>query len=206
MARFRDSGATRTQLAGNHEHQYVGGETFWAPFLDHHDAAILWEWRESGWMTLAAAVNGHPITHAGLTAGLWDHLGAPVTAEDAAASINEHRDDPAVTRPGWMLAGNPVDHAAGVNWAESTREVVASWEDHGTAPFPQVCGHTNPYRWTDGRLSDPTLPDRVGVHVDPSRRHTRIEVAGVDLWFIDPGFGRRSGTIHPFTLPAAAQH
>lgn len=198
--RFRVSGAAWTQLVGNHEHQYLGGAPFWAPFLELDDVAILWEWWESGWMRLAADTRGHLVTHAGLTAGLWDHLGRPGTAAATAAALNDRRDDPAVTTPGWMLGGNRTDHAAGVNWAEATREVIDSWAAHGAAPFPQVCGHTNPYNWTHGRLADPTLPGRCEVHVDRAHRRTRVHVAGVDLWFIDPSYGAHGGPLSALTL------
>lgn len=199
--RFRRSGASWTQLAGNHEHQYLNGELFWSPFLDLHDAATLWDWWGDGWMTLAAtAGDTHLVTHAGLTAGLWDHLGQPGDARAAAAAINDAALDPDVTRPGFMLGGNRIDLAAGVNWAEATREVVASWEPRPQAPFDQVCGHTNPYIWTRSAFADRTLPDRVETDVDRAHRRCRVTVAGADVWFIDPGFGRHGGTLHALTV------
>jgi hypothetical protein len=194
--RFRRADARWHQISGNHEQHYLGGELFWADTVDPATAGTLTAWWRDGWMRLAVAIDDTLLaTHAGLTSGLWEHLGRPPGAVAAAAAIcdPEHRD--AALRSGFMLDGGATDHAAGVVWAEASREVCSSWI--GTnPPFDQVCGHTNPYRFADRRPAVPGVADAVDTFdVDIANRRTRVVIGDATLWFVDAGLGRRGGTL-----------
>ena len=69
-------------------------------------------------------------------------------------------------RPGALLTGS-VNHRAGPLWAESARELVASWEGH-EMPFDQIHGHS---RLARQRLAQ--LLREAAAPPPPTRRATR---------------------------------
>lgn len=211
VERFRRSGAAWVQLLGNHEAHHLGGPRFWGVQITEATAATLRRWYRSGWAGTAAAVRdtdgeGWLLSHAGLCRGTWEDLGAPAEPEDAASALNAMvlADPEAAFRPGFMLGGHRVDHRAGVCWAESVREVTASWVGTPT-PFHQVHGHSSPYWWFRSTWRDPRLPDVVdAAHVDTTLRRTTLRIGGHRIVGIDPGFGAEAHRpLAPFVLGGA---
>ena len=232
--RFRHASPDRwVQLVGNHESLYLRTPVFhWSEALPETSVAILRDWWASGWSRLAAsftttglsmarrvgtgageAAGGLLVSHAGLTAGLWDELGRPGDVADMALCIDvdarrrEHPDDVGgVWRPGRMLVQAPR-RDAGVLWAEACGEVYDSWLDApANAPvFHQVHGHSVPYFFPgsfDGFGWRPPLRQRIAeghnergpyitTAVDVARRHTRVSFDGRMFVGIDPGHGTR---------------
>jgi hypothetical protein len=194
------------QLAGNHESLYLAEPSFHCDETVS-DATIdtLWRWWETGTMMLAAAFEvasdaTEPaqvlITHAGLTHGCWNLIGAPSDAHDAAAAINSYTADQ--TSPVWnqgrMLTGY-VDYCAGVIWAEAGTELVSSWMDSGCNPgFDQIHGHSTAYWWSNRRWQPDNLGQALMGHTTlyRKRRHIQIDVYGQTIWGIDPAHGRYS--------------
>ncbi|MBO3142024.1 metallophosphoesterase [Dermatophilus congolensis] len=145
-----------TQLAGNHEAQYLRPPVFkWRDWICPAAADALRNWWACGLLKVAAAIPtaGRDIlvTHAGLTEGFWrTDLGCPMTAVEAAALLNQAaRDNSAcLFRPGVMLTGR-VDLTAGPLWAEAGRELITSWEGN-QMPFSQIHGHSSLIDWDGG--------------------------------------------------------
>lgn len=162
------------QLVGNHETQYVRSPVFrWNETLDDATQSTLEDWWQSGWMTVAVALEttgqevrapggqrihvgsgGLLVTHAGLTAGRWNMLGSPLDASEAARAVNEdarrRSDDDwtGVWAPGVMLTRAP-DMNAGCVWAAADSELAVSWVNWagraGALPdFHQAHGHARP--------------------------------------------------------------
>lgn len=226
VERFRVNGEGRwVQLLGNHEAQYTREEIFtWNERLDANDADRLRSWWDDGFLRVAAAfetdgvdvrrsggvhetsgAGGLLITHAGLTAGLWNTLGEPDTAAEAAAQINadgrsrDRREWAGVFAPGSMLTRMPMAHA-GVLWAESSGEVYGSWiarylRGKDAPAFHQAHGHSNPFDWYEGQWRQPlrrALSEVEGVtaKVLTPARQTRVEIGSSTMFGIDPGHGR----------------
>lgn len=145
-------------MAGNHEQLYVDRPVFtWPETLEPAAAALLRSWWDDGRMVPAAAVecadgDNWLITHAGLTAGFWEHgLGSPTSARDALRGLAEARDDGSLWFPGAMLTGE-ADWHAGPVWAEAGTEVYPSWLNaENPLPFHQVHGHSSAYNWAESR-------------------------------------------------------
>lgn len=213
------------QLMGNHEANYLKTPSFkWAERLDPASTKTLKSWHASGWLKLAHSFTslGLPIrrsggdtemiaqgvtliTHAGLTAGLWEKLGSPDNTEVADAINLEGANTPpekwgGVFSPGAML-GLPENLSAGVLWAQCTAELYKSWILHlkNLKPTPQlnqVHGHSIPFGWNGGSWQDPLphylvskeFPKVTGKALrDP--RHTIIEIDTNTFFGTDPGHG-----------------
>jgi hypothetical protein len=186
------------QLMGNHEARYLGGPIFRArssATLDVELVERLQDWAERGWMRMAAAVEradipeGVLITHAGLTRGLWELLGSPERAADAALLLNRgfHLNPEPILRPGRILDGEASALPVGTVWAEAGVELAGGWMDT-RAPFGQVHGHTSFYDYFRGRWRPPE--DFAGARIlDAEKRHTFVEAGGKWLVGVDPSHG-----------------
>jgi hypothetical protein len=170
------------QLIGNHESQYLGGETFWPQRLADDDADLLGAWWRKEWLRVAAAVRTAEgeeflVTHAGLTVSAWQELGAPVTAMTAADLLN--------TRPEELLW-----HDRGPLWAEASSDVYLSWlHTDEQAPFGQIHGHST---IVDFRRRTWLCSERIRLRsaVDWEARHTLTRINTSRFIGIDPKHGR----------------
>lgn len=147
---------TWIQLIGNHECAALGGPAKgdWAvsdSFDDSATASLKAMW-SSGRITLAAAVDGVLVTHAGLTRGRWQSLGSPDTAAQAADLLNRDAGRPmkSFSVPGRLVTGR-VEPAADTMWAEVNDELLSPWIEHRDLPFAQVHGHASPFNWVQGQ-------------------------------------------------------
>jgi hypothetical protein len=135
------------------------------------------------------------VTHSGLTRQLWQELGSPGTAEEAAGLLNDllSTDRYRAFAPGRLLQGQP-NRKPGVVWASAGDELYPSWAGH-RCPFGQVQGHTSAYDWDRGSWADEVPASLVGTaKLDFARRHLRCQVGGATFYGTGPGFcGRRPG-------------
>jgi hypothetical protein len=169
------------QLIGNHESQYLGGDRFWPEPLTEPDADLLRRWWLREEIQVAAALRtaeGEEVllTHAALTAGAWERLGAPVTAGTAADLLN--------TRPEELLWDD-----RGPLWAEAGPDVYESWLHATAPPFSQVHGHSTIVdfgrrTWLCGERI------RQRSTVDWMARHTFTRIGGARFIGVDPKHGR----------------
>jgi hypothetical protein len=174
-------GGRWVQLVGNHDAQYVGGERFWPETLPDTDAEVLRSWWLRDRMHVAAAIRTAEgeellVTHAGLSAEIWQTLGEPVTASTAAELLN--------TRPSWLWGYR------GPLWAEAGSDVYPSWLSPGRfMPYSQVHGHSTivDFRHRSWRCGERI---RQRSTVDWELRHTVTRAAGGRLIAIDPKHGR----------------
>ena len=190
-------------LAGNHEDQYAHHWRFGGvEKLPDADADLIRSWWSAGDLRVAAAVRtgvGEEllVTHAGLTAGMWNWVGAPETAAQAADAVNALiPNDPRVRRSGIMLGGGAPDFTAGPLWADALDEVVMSWVDQMSSsgealPFSQVHGHSSVFWFptTQYRAGFPRMLRPV-VDVDLVKRHTATRFPGGRILGIDPCHGK----------------
>ncbi len=183
------------QLWGNHDAHYIGGPDVSArPGVRPVSAASVAtfrRWADTGAARLAVALDTVElgpvlVTHGGLTLGLWQQLGSPADAGEAAASINALLADPAVAfRPGWLMTG-VHDRAAGVTCPRTGAELAGPWLERGRMPFNQVHGHESTWRWPHERFHDDCPPEvAAATTLDHTRRHCWVTVAGLRLWSID---------------------
>jgi hypothetical protein len=198
------------QLAGNHEVNQLGVREFSAA-PDPAAVAELVDWATAGGLHLAAHIGDKwLITHAGLSAGLWEILGAPSTASQAARLIDQAWPLPdlraAVTASGIMVSGNRTNRRAGVIWAEAGSELYRPWL-HAPLPFNQVHGHSSAYWWSRAAWSAPTdvIPR---CSFDAAARHVTFKSPtkhGHLIKGIDPSFGRYTrARWQPLVLPGRA--
>ncbi|MFK0250615.1 metallophosphoesterase family protein [Amycolatopsis azurea] len=134
------------QLVGNHEAQYLpGGAVFWREPLAEGDVARLREWWDNGRLRIAEAVRTAEgeeflVTHAGLTLTCWQRLGEPMSAAEAAKSLNKH---PELV---WDIGEHGRDGSAGPLWAESGAALHPGWAIAVSYPSarstgtPRSCG------------------------------------------------------------------
>ncbi|MFZ4585841.1 MAG: metallophosphoesterase [Acidimicrobiia bacterium] len=187
VARFlANSPEQWVQLVGNHELNHVRDEP---TFIYVRDARPLPETAvpllkalyDRGEFRNAVALELDSIgptlvTHAGLTAHLWDELGAPTDVVEVARLLNEH--DHLMDRTGVRLTGRGTTFDVGPAWADAERELHASWRFreglHDDVPFSQVFGHTD--------LEQPI-----------------VQIAGRTFRTVDNGLGRYAGhRLRPF--------
>ena len=181
------------QLEGNHESCYVRADRFFHDDISADAAATLRGWADDGLVRLAVALETEAlgpvlVSHAGVTARLWDELGRPASPPDAVRALEENQD--LAARAGSML-GEP-EGLGGVLWAEAVDELYQPWLDRhrsGEAlPFSQVHGHTTAWWWSRGRTTARgELRDL--LQVDHARRHVRVDLGDASLVGVDPGFG-----------------
>lgn len=220
-------------LAGNHEAVYLSNTDFArTPSVPARTAEILRRWWSDGLMRLAFAASTCGVTvrrgggareqagagdllltHAGLTAGLWNALGRPTHAHDAANRINDQRyvTTAAVWRAGRMLTGAAPRADAGVLWAEAVDELYRSWLDaelHEDAlpSFHQAHGHSSafafaPPRWRPAaQRARRAYAGRLTMNADVERRLTRVEIDGRAFFGCDPSFDARAAPFEPLAL------
>ena len=180
------------QLAGNHEANWIEESSpYFNTKSDPAAVAALRKWVGSGGIYLAAAIEGRGrgtlVTHAGMTSALWEALGEPRSALEAAALINNAWDGELhanVVRPGLMLSGGSSKYGGGVYWAEAARELAMSWRAT-TMPFDQVHGHSSAWRWRDGCWEVANFGEKRWI--DEKRRHVITEIGGAKIVGVDPG-------------------
>ena len=199
------------QLIGNHEAQYLGGPTFWPHTRLHQSTvATLIRWYREGSLLAAVAVDSQEhgpvlVTHAGLTRPIWQQLGSPPAAAEAARAINEwmREDRHACFDSGAMLAEEgenprgplrPRPERAGPCWAHSGSEVYASWLGHGV-PFSQAHGHCSLVLW-DQMNWGPGIPEEVkrAARFNVDARHSLVPFDGGQFLCMDAAFERRRPT------------
>jgi hypothetical protein len=179
--RIRGESGRWIQLVGNHEAQYLGGDTFWPQPLETDDALLLQAWWTKEWLRVAAAVRTSDgeeflVTHAGLTVDAWHDLGEPVSAATAADLLN--------TRPEELIW-----HDRGPLWAEAGPHVYESWLTAGRlAPFSQIHGHSTivSYRERAWRCGERVRQRSI---VDWEARHTTTRLGAGRFIGIDPKHG-----------------
>ncbi|WP_433719779.1 metallophosphoesterase [Actinoplanes sp. CA-051413] len=180
--RLADAPARWIQLIGNHESQYLGGDVFWPEPLAESDAALLRGWWLRDQLRVATALRTAEgeeflLTHAALTVGAWQELGAPVTAGTAADLLN--------TRPDQLLW-----HDRGPLWAEAGPDVYESWLHAAEPPpFSQLHGHSS---IVDFRHRAWLCGERIRQRstVDWTARHTFTRIGGARFVGVDPKHGR----------------
>ena len=182
------------QLVGNHEAQYLPGQSFfWPERLPGDDALTLREWWSSRAMNVATAVrtvDGDDllVTHAGLTVDAWRALGEPATASAAARLLNA-RPEPLT----WLGGDLAVDEAGGPLWADAGWELHEPWlgfhGEGGFVPFGQVHGHSCIVSYRDACWHCPGRV-RQRATVDWKARHVTVRVGGRAFIGIDPKHGR----------------
>lgn len=191
----RNAGGRYVQLLGNHE-----GQRFAELHLKHagplpgETLDIIHRWWSTRQARLAVAVDTARfgpllVTHAGLSPRAWRDIGAPASAWDAAARLDQ-----------WV--GTDAAHAftpppdrvdasffPGVTWGEPA-ELYAAWlaEDR-PPPFGQVHGHASAWSWKHRRWRKvvPEAVSAAAVTVDADRCHEHLEIQGVPFVGIDPG-------------------
>ena len=182
------------QLVGNHEAQYLREPAFvWPERLDQPSVDTLRRWWSHGLLRVAAAFSdldgrGHLVTHAGVTAGFWrDVLGAPRSAETAAAALNglPRDDEHALFRAGRLLHGRRDAGPVGPLWACASSELVPSWLGL-ELPFSQVHGHSSLYDWRQ-RSFRCSREIRIRTILDAPARHEITSLSGGRLIGVDPG-------------------
>jgi hypothetical protein len=181
------------QLAGNHEAQYLPGQSmFWPEPLDADGVTTLSRWWDKGQMNVATAVatdggDEYLLTHAGLTVGAWQSIGEPMTASTAVWRLNDH---PPVI---WRGPETPEQVGAGPLWAEAGTELHESWMDYysrgGMVPYGQIHGHSS---IVDYKSQTWHVPGRIRQRaaVDWDTRHFRVRVGGRVFIGVDPKHGR----------------
>lgn len=112
---------------------------------------------------VAYASNGRLCTHAGLTYGMWEEIGKPDTAEEAAQLLNERFSD-ALYFGNSLSTGCPPNLAADPVFADTVMEFLPSWlYAPVSCPFEQVSASSlnnargnaalrselSPLRWID---------------------------------------------------------
>lgn len=87
---------------------------------------------------VADSSKGRLVTHSGLTHGLWNDIGRPQTAKEAAAILNEIYSKKLDFGSGIRLGG-ALNLAANPVFADPVRETMFSWLTwDGTMPFGQI--------------------------------------------------------------------
>jgi hypothetical protein len=138
------------------------------------------------------------VTHGGLTAGFYNMLKCPPSAEEAARRIDALLQDgsaPAMAQlqtAGAMLGRGGANILAGPIWAEAGSETRASWLNRPAPPFHQVHGHSSPFNWSRGEWSCRTAVRDASV-LDYDNRHVLTTIDGQKIWGIDAGLGKYAG-------------
>jgi len=122
------------------------------------------------------------ITHAGLTRGRWQAIGAPPTATAAADLLNRDVGQPVarVIRGGSLTGTNPGADAAAadVTWAEVIDELYQPWLAAGDMPVNQIHGHAAPWNWSTQDWWPTTTPRlQAATTVDQANRRTTTVLA-----------------------------
>lgn len=191
---------TWVQLIGNHESMYIpGARIFWEKECNAVSRATInrwWKEKQARLHYLIPQNQGKPFmaTHAGV--GSYVYSGTQKRAKGI-ESFTRHMDSLQPGRmmeasfAGAMLYGKLSAHA-GVFWAESTREVYATWRDQ-ESPFHQVHGHCPPYSWMSNQFwSNVPKVYREEIVLDKKNRRSIWSSMGSDFYCLDPGFGNNA--------------
>ena len=129
----------KTRLIGRNEIAALNFPRQWTNNLSNN-------FLRDGWLSeeptfVVATVNkGRLVTSAGLTHGLWQEIGRPETAEEAAKILNEMYFQTMYQGPSFLIEGKP-NLSANPIWADAVLELYPSWilaEDK--CPFDQIHG------------------------------------------------------------------
>lgn len=183
------------QLIGNHEAHYLGGPSVSGRAgvrpISMSAQRTLHQWWDTGALQFAVCVPSAEygnilVTHGGLTAGMWNELDRPETAQEAADRLNALMSDPVLPfRPGALMTG-VVDFSTGVLCPRTGAELAASWIREGTMPFTQVHGHEGVWHWPTNQFhSDvPNVVRELTVR-NEQRRWCSVTVGDYELISID---------------------
>lgn len=187
---------TWIQLIGNHESMYIpGAPVFWEFECNETSSATINRWWNEKQAQLHFVIpqnEGKPfmVTHAGVGSYVYN---ATQRKEQGIEAFSEHLNALQPDRmmeasfAGAMLYGKLSFHA-GVFWAESTREVYATWRDR-EAPFHQIHGHCPPFAWTQNKFwSNVHVSFRNEILLNKRHRHSLWEDNGTSFYCLDPGF------------------
>jgi hypothetical protein len=142
------------QLLGNHETPLLGG--IFHPEWHETDLDACVPIIESWWddrkahlsaLLMAPGATDTLVTHAGLTKGYMERIGA-TSAIDAARILNGYVGNVSlggIERPGGLVTG-VQDKSSDIFWALVGSELHESWWEEG-AGFNQVHGHSCLFRW-----------------------------------------------------------
>lgn len=188
---------TWVQLIGNHESMYIpGARVFWE--FECNETSLLtinrwWKEKQAKLHYLIPQNEGKPfmVTHAGVGSYVYK---ATQRKKKGIQAFSEHLESLQPGRmmeasfAGAMLYGKLSAHA-GVFWAESTREVYATWRDE-ESPFHQIHGHCPPYAWMQNKFWS-QVPGifQQEIILDKIKRHSLWENNGSAFYCLDPGFG-----------------
>lgn len=183
------------QLWGNHEAHYLGGpdvsDRRGVRPISLRTQQVLRRWWHNGTAQLAAAfdtgqVGPTLITHGGLTAGMWQELGAPTDVHETAEAVNRLLDDPVrAWRPGKLMTGH-TNLAAGPICPRTGAELAQSWLNENSMPFSQMHGHEGVWWWPDNDWhTDVPEPVKALSRVDHERRFSTVHLHHRRLWSID---------------------
>jgi hypothetical protein len=188
---------TWVQLIGNHESMYIpGARVFWEFECNETSALTINRWWKEKQAKLHFVIpqnTGKPfmVTHAGVGSYVYN---ATQRKRKGIEAFSEHIESLQPGRmmeasfAGAMLYGKVSQHA-GLFWAESTREVYATWRDL-EAPFHQIHGHCPPYAWPQKKFwSNVHVSFRNEIVLDKIKRHSLWQNNGSSFYCIDPGFG-----------------
>lgn len=174
------NGGNYIQLLGNHETPLIGG--IYHPHWGDTDLLACTPIIESWWnerKAKLAVVLMNPeqkdtlITHAGLTKGYMERLGA-TSALDAVRRLNAYVGNvsiPEIERAGGLVTGVP-DMSADIFWSLVGSELHESWWEEG-AGFNQIHGHSCLFNWDkDDYWNDVTENIKKRTMVDKDKRFT----------------------------------
>jgi hypothetical protein len=206
---MRENPTQWVQLVGNHEENEILRNQFvWPDRVDDDTRDTLRRWWHEGHMQLAWSFDTRGVRddhtrelldpgevlvcHGGVTRGVWEKLGEPRSAHEAAELINAQRHN--FSHPVWntgvMIEGK-IRRDAGVVWAREDDELLWYWRDVPGPGFHQVHGHSSAYNWNRGRYQrrdlEEALKERTSVSVE--RRHLRTAFENGSIWGCDPQHG-----------------
>lgn len=174
------NGGRYVQMLGNHESPLLGGTA--DPKWEVRDLpecrAIVQRWWDEGSARLAVALQKDDhrdmlITHAGLTRGYAEWLGAD-TAPEAVRALNAFVGKVGFAefeRPGALVTGDP-DPGADPLWAMAASELHPSWLG-AASDFDQIHGHSCLVDWESGEFwPEATAAVRRATTVDRRGRFT----------------------------------
>lgn len=191
---------TWVQLIGNHESMYIpGARVFWEFECSKESILTINRWWKEKQAKLHFVIpqnSGKPfmVTHAGVGSYVYK---ATQRKRKGIEAFSEHIES---LQPGRMMEASfagamlygKVSPYAGLFWAESTREVYATWHEE-ESPFHQVHGHCPPYAWMQRQFWSNVHPTfRKGLVLDHVNRRSLWEAKGASFYCIDPGFGSKA--------------
>lgn len=189
-----------TQLIGNHEAQYLGGQVFWSKRIDDKGVSLLQEWYQDKFLNFIHTIETFDATI--ITADRKYHLDAPIVFSHAGLSMpffNLKNNGKVVLRDihkAGLMVGESFNPYAPVGplWAHGVHEVWALWREFNNIEFNQVVGHISPYQFGQKAF----YPGTMGVFKEEAilHEHERMTMAPLNMegtkWmaFMDPGYSK----------------